>query len=256
MLPAGYPVDEHFNPPYNPWDQRMCIVPDGDLFRVIRDGRASVVTGHIATFTETGVLLETGRELEADIIVTATGLNVQALGGMTLTVDGKPVQPAGHVRLQGHDAVRRTELRIRFRLHQRVLDTEDRTGVRALHPAAALHGRPRLRHRAARRPTRTCRRRRSPNFASGYLTRALDRLPRQGNRAPWRISPTYSADVRLLRRGPVDDPELRFDRGKRNRPFGIRRWPRRMPTADRTAAPSGAGYRFRAQMVDHRQMVD
>ena len=88
MLPEGYPVDEHFHPPYDPWDQRMCIVPDGDLFRTIRQGKASVVTGHIETFTENGVLLKDGRTLEADIIVTATGLNVQTLGGMTLTVDG------------------------------------------------------------------------------------------------------------------------------------------------------------------------
>ena len=94
LLPAGFPVDEHFNPPYDPWDQRMCIVPDGDLFRVIRDGKASVVTGQIETFTENGVLLTDGRELPADIIVTATGLNVQALGGITLTVDGEPVQAA------------------------------------------------------------------------------------------------------------------------------------------------------------------
>src|SRR6202011_1367944 len=94
LLPEGYPVDEHFRPPYDPWDQRMCIVPDGDLFRVIRDGTASVVTGHIETFTEHGVLLKDGRELPADVIVTATGLNVHALGGVAPTVDGEPA-PAG-----------------------------------------------------------------------------------------------------------------------------------------------------------------
>ena len=92
MLPEGYPVDEHFNPPYGPWDQRLCAAPNGDLFRAIREGKASVVTDRITTFTEDGVLLESGRTLEADIIVTATGLNVQAMGGMTLTVDGQPVR--------------------------------------------------------------------------------------------------------------------------------------------------------------------
>ncbi|HVT69525.1 MAG TPA: NAD(P)/FAD-dependent oxidoreductase, partial [Trebonia sp.] len=101
LLPAGYPVDEHFRPPYGPWDQRMCIVPDGDLFRVIREGRASVVTGHIATFTEKGVLLTDGRDLEADIIVTATGLNVRPLGGITLTVDGDPVRAADRFVYKG-----------------------------------------------------------------------------------------------------------------------------------------------------------
>ncbi len=89
MLPADFPVDEHFSPPYDPWDQRMCMVPDGDLFRAIRDGKASVVTGQIGTFTENGVLLTDGRGVPADIIVTATGLNVRPLGGMTLTVDGR-----------------------------------------------------------------------------------------------------------------------------------------------------------------------
>ena len=82
QLPEGYPVDEHFNPAYNPWDQRLCAVPDGDLFGAISSGSASVVTDRIATFTETGILLESGRELDADIIVTATGLNVQLFGGI------------------------------------------------------------------------------------------------------------------------------------------------------------------------------
>ena len=101
QLPEGYPVDEHFNPPYGPWDQRMCMVPDGDLFRAIREGKASVVTGPIETFTENGVLLKDGRELPADIIVTATGLNVQALGGLALTVDGEPVRAADRYVYKG-----------------------------------------------------------------------------------------------------------------------------------------------------------
>lgn len=96
-LPAGYPVDEHFHPAYNPWDQRLCAVPDGDMFKAIADGAAAVVTDRIATFTETGILLESGRHLEADIIVTATGLNVQLFGGVTLTVDGTPVDLAATV---------------------------------------------------------------------------------------------------------------------------------------------------------------
>src|SRR6202048_328638 len=88
QLPAGFPVDEHFNPAYNPWDQRLCAVPDADLFKAIGDGKASVVTDKIVTFTETGIQLESGKQLEADIIVTATGLNVQLLAGMFMTVDG------------------------------------------------------------------------------------------------------------------------------------------------------------------------
>ena len=100
-LPKGYPVDEHFRPAYNPWDQRLCVVPDGDLFKAIRDGDASVVTDRIDTFTERGIKLESGRELEADIIVTATGLNLQAFGGMTMTVDGAEVNVADKVAFKG-----------------------------------------------------------------------------------------------------------------------------------------------------------
>lgn len=101
VLPAGYPVDEHFKPGYNPWDQRLCAVPDADLFAAISDGSAEVVTDRIVTFTETGILLESGRELDADIIVTATGLNIQLLGGMTLTVDGEAVDPAERIVYKG-----------------------------------------------------------------------------------------------------------------------------------------------------------
>lgn len=91
QLPAGYDVDTHFKPVYNPWDQRLCLVPDGDLFRAIRHQRASVATGRIATFTGHGVRLESGQEIAADIVVTATGLQLLALGGARLTVDGRDV---------------------------------------------------------------------------------------------------------------------------------------------------------------------
>ncbi|NUS41491.1 MAG: NAD(P)/FAD-dependent oxidoreductase, partial [Terrabacter sp.] len=94
QLPPGYAVDTHFKPTYDPWDQRMCLVPDGDLFRAIKDGRADVVTGRIATFTETGLELESGERLEADVVVTATGLNLQVFGGAELSVDGETVEPS------------------------------------------------------------------------------------------------------------------------------------------------------------------
>ena len=109
QLPAGYDVDTHFNPPYNPWDQRMCAVPDGDLFTTLRDGQASIATGGIRTFTEDGIELESGEHLPADIIVTATGLNLRWLGGMTLSVDGENGQHRRAVRLQGHDDLRRSQ---------------------------------------------------------------------------------------------------------------------------------------------------
>jgi cation diffusion facilitator CzcD-associated flavoprotein CzcO len=218
LLPEGFPVDEHFNPPYAPWDQRMCIVPDGDLFRVIRDGKASVVTGHIETFTETGVLLTDGRELEADIIVTATGLNVQALGGMTLTVDGEPVRAPERFVYKGMmlsgvpnfvfvfgytNASWTLKVGLVGEHFTRLLRYMDAHGYGVARPTAADAGMP------ARPFT---------EFASGYIKRALDQLPRQSSRAPWRISPTYNADVKLLRKTRVDDPELRFTRAKENVP--------------------------------------
>jgi monooxygenase len=213
MLPNGFPVDEHFNPPYNPWDQRMCIVPDGDLFRVIREGKASVVTGQIEAFTENGVLLKDGRALEADIIVTATGLTVQMLGGMTLTVDGNPVQAADRVVYKGMmlsavpnfvfifgytNASWTLKVSLLGEHFARLLRHMDAHDYDTVTPVADLS--------MATAPF--------TRFASGYIQRVLGQLPRQGTRAPWRIAPTYSADVKLLRRQSVDDPELRFARAK------------------------------------------
>ena len=92
QLPPGYDIDTHFKPAYNPWDQRMCLVPDGDLFAAISDGSADVVTDRIETFTEDGLRLESGAELEADVVVTATGLNLLPLGGIDLAVDGERIE--------------------------------------------------------------------------------------------------------------------------------------------------------------------
>jgi cation diffusion facilitator CzcD-associated flavoprotein CzcO len=211
QLPEGYPVDEHFNPPYGPWDQRMCMVPDGDLFRAIREGKASVVTGPIETFTEDGVLLKDGRELPADIIVTATGLNVQALGGLALTVDGEPVRVPDRYVYKGMmlsgvpnfvfvfgytNSSWTLKVGLACEHFVRLLTHMDARGYDVAWPDADEAGMP-------SRPFTA--------FGSGYIQRALDQLPRQGSRAPWRISPTYSADVKLLRKQPVEDPELRFE---------------------------------------------
>jgi cation diffusion facilitator CzcD-associated flavoprotein CzcO len=209
-LPAGYPVDEHFSPPYNPWDQRLCAAPGGDLFRALADGRASVVKDRIKTFTEDGVLLESGRELAADIIVTATGLNVQAMGGMTLTVDGRPVSLPGTVAYKGMMlsgvpnfayAIGYTNsswtLKVGLLCEHfcRLLRRMDELGAVSATPAVASTG-------MATRPFL--------DFGAGYIQRAIGSLPRQGDRAPWLTSLNYPGDVKLLRRLPVDDPELHF----------------------------------------------
>ncbi|GAA4388755.1 flavin-containing monooxygenase [Tsukamurella soli] len=208
-LPEGFPVDEHFNPPYNPWDQRLCAVPDGDLFKAIRNGSASVVTDRIATFTAAGVRLESGRELEADIIVTATGLNLQILGGMSLTVDGEPVTLSDTVVHRGtmFSGVPNLAIAIGYTNSSwtlkvgllceyfcKLLRHMDETGVDTAWAEAdpGMETRPLL------------------DFGAGYVQRSLDRLPKQGTAAPWLMSKGYQEDCRLLRDGEVADRHLHF----------------------------------------------
>jgi len=212
QLPEGYPVDEHFNPPYDPWDQRLCAVPDGDLFRAIRNGTADVVTDRIATFTEAGVLLESGRELAADVIVTATGLNVQAIGGISLTVDGEPVHLPDTVAYKGMmlSGVPNFVLAIGYTNSSWTL----KIGLLCEHFCRLLahmdaHGYDVARPQPSDpdMPTRPF-----LDFAAGYVQRAVDQLPRQGDRMPWLTSTSYSSDVKLLRADSVTDPELHLSR--------------------------------------------
>ena len=209
QLPEGYPVDEHFNPPYDPWDQRLCAVPDGDLFKAISRGQASVVTDRIVTFTETGIQLVSGRHLEADVIVTATGLNLQLLGGMALTVDGKPVSFPETVVYRGCmlSGVPNFSLAIGYTNSSwtlkvgllceyvcRLLAHMDAHGYDTAVPQAepGMPTRPLL------------------DFGAGYVQRSLDALPKQGPAAPWLMSKLYQDDVALLRTGSVTDEHLRF----------------------------------------------
>lgn len=212
QLPPGYPVDEHFNPPYDPWDQRLCVVPNGDLFRAIRTGAASVVTDRITTFTERGVLLESGREVEADVVVTATGLTVQAFGGAALTVDGEPVHLPDTVAYKGMmlSGVPNFAYAIGYTNSSWTL----KIGLLCEHFCRLLahmdaHGYDTCRPEVAdpAMPTRPF-----LDFAAGYIRRAVDQLPRQGDRMPWLTSMSYHSDVKLLRADSVVDPELRFSR--------------------------------------------
>jgi cation diffusion facilitator CzcD-associated flavoprotein CzcO len=209
-LPTGYAVGEHFNPPYHPWAQRMCIASDGDFFQSISDGSASVVTGAVESFTADGVRLADGREVPADVIVTATGLNVLPVGGMTLSADGEPVDVASAFAYKGMmlsgvpnftfvfgytNASWTLKVGLVAEHFSRLLAYLDAHGYDAVTPVPADPG-------MSAGPL--------VDFDPGYLRRAFGQLPRQGSRAPWRSSPDYGADVKLLRRGPVDGPELRF----------------------------------------------
>ncbi|GAA4604419.1 cation diffusion facilitator CzcD-associated flavoprotein CzcO [Actinoplanes octamycinicus] len=212
QLPAGFPVDEHFNPPYDPWDQRLCAVPDGDLFKAIRRGRASVVTDRITRFTPTGLLLDSGKHLDADIVVTATGLNVQAFGGVPVTVDGRPVALPDTVSYKGMmlSGVPNFAYAIGYTNSSWTL----KIGLLCEHFCRLL------RHMEAQgydicrpevadpdMPTRPF-----LDFGAGYIQRVVGQLPRQGARMPWLTSMDYQSDVKLLRADDVTDRELHFDR--------------------------------------------
>ncbi|SNT31685.1 Predicted flavoprotein CzcO associated with the cation diffusion facilitator CzcD [Asanoa hainanensis] len=210
QLPEGYPVDEHFRPPYNPWDQRLCLVPDGDLFKAIRAGTASVVTDRIETFTEDGILLGSGAELKADIIVTATGLQVQALGGVPLTVDGSPVNVADTIAYKGMmlSGVPNFAFIVGYTNSSWTL----KVGLLCAHFCLLLahmdkHGYELCRPEPADpdMPTRPF-----LDFGAGYIRRVIDQLPRQGDRLPWLTSMHYHTDVKILRADHVVDPELHF----------------------------------------------
>jgi len=220
-LPQGYDVDTHFNPKYQPWDQRLCLVPDADLFRAISSGRASVVTGEIETLTENGVRLRSGQELEADIIVSATGLQMLALGGVRLTVDGAPVIPGETFVYKGvmlgnvpnfafcvgytnASWTLRADLSSIF--FCRLLNHMHRHGYGACRPAcdsASLAARPLL------------------ELTSGYVQRAAANLPKQAAEKPWRIRQNYILDMLTMKLGRVDDGFLKFDGAFPARPAEI-----------------------------------
>jgi monooxygenase len=207
----NYDISTNFTPPYNPWDQRLCLVPDSDMFRVIRDGQANVVTDQIDSFTENGIRLKSGKELPADIIVTATGLNLQMLSGMALTVDGRAEQIGHHVLYKGimfsnipnvlmwfgyTNASWTLKADLTSEYACRLINHMDETNTKIVVPVLAderSHVEPFV-----------------ENFSSGYFARAMDQLPKQGKDYPWKLFQNYMKDVKLLRKGELADGVLRF----------------------------------------------
>lgn len=208
---VGDKVDmKHFTPSYNPWDERLCVVPDGDLFKVLRREQASIVTDHIETFTENGILLKSGEELEADIIITATGLEMQLLGDAELSVDGEPWDVSGafaYKALMFNDlpnaamifgytnASWTLKADISSEYICRLLKHMDRKGMRQCTP---------------RMPEDSVDEEPFIALESGYVKRALDRLPKQGSKAPWKLRQNYPYDLAMLRYSPVDDGVMEF----------------------------------------------
>jgi monooxygenase len=208
-LPAGYDVDKHFTPAYEPWDQRLCLVPEGDFFTAIRSGKADVVTDHIEAFTATGLRLRSGAQLAADVIVTATGLNLLPLGGIELTVDGAAVVIPERVAYKGMmlDGVPNLAFALGYTNASWTLKV-DRVSAyiaRLLH-SMKRDGQAIVTPRLPSEPMDT-----SPfiDMTSGYFHRSRASLPLQGDRAPWRLQQHYRKDAPLYR-GPDGDKELEF----------------------------------------------
>ncbi|MBZ5602977.1 MAG: NAD(P)/FAD-dependent oxidoreductase [Acidobacteriia bacterium] len=210
QLGPDFDIAKHFTPSYNPWEQRLCLIPDADMLKAIHSGRAGVVTDQIESFTEKGILLKSGQELEADIVVTATGLVMQAFGGAELSVDGQPVDPGKTLAYKGVMMSGVPNLASVFGYVNaswtlkadlicnyvcRLLNYMDRQGVRQVTPkaegetAAALF---------------------VEKFTPGYIRRALEHWPRQGTKSPWRVYQNYFRDTISLKWKSVDDGALEF----------------------------------------------
>lgn len=213
-LPKGFDVDKHFNPPYDPWDQRLCLAPDGDFFEAISSGAASVVTDRIARFSKRGIVLNSGEELEADIIITATGLNLRLFDGMPITVDGTKIDITDSFAYRGMllSGIPNWAMAIGYTTSSWTLKVSlmcryfidlvkhmDAKGYdRAM--AVADTG-------MDRRPIM--------DLQSGYAKRGARILPSQGPAKPWRMAMSYPEDAKALR-GPVFDEHLHFGSSARH----------------------------------------
>jgi len=209
-LPEGYDVEKHFGPSYNPWDQRLCLAPNGDLFKTIRKGNADVVTDTIETFVPEGIKLNSGEVLEADIIVTATGLNLRLFGGAAIRRNGEPVDLTKSMSYKGMmlsgmpnmaftigytNASWTLKADLVSEYVCRILNYMDANGFDTVvpeHPGNSVEERPLM------------------DFTPGYVLRALDSLPKAGSKTPWKLKQNYFLDIRMIRQGKVDDGALHF----------------------------------------------
>lgn len=219
QLGPNYDIATHFTPTYNPWDQRMCLVPDGDLFAAIRTGTANVVTDHIETFTETGIRLISGAELETDIIVTATGLQLKLIGGLDLVVDGKTIDLAQTTSYKGmmYSDVPNLATALGYTNASWTLKAD----LTSEYLCRLIN------HMDKRGYTSCTPRKRNPsmsnepllNFTSGYVLRGIDTFPKQGSKRPWKLYQNYVMDFVSLKFGALDDGSMEFSRrGKKLMP--------------------------------------
>jgi monooxygenase len=210
QLGADYDVTTHFTPRYNPWDQRVCLVPDGDLFKTLRSGNASVVTDHIDSFTERGIKLRSGQELEADLVVTATGLNLLVAGGAEISVDGVPIELSKTLIYKGmmFGDVPNAALAVGYTNASWTLKCD----LTAAYVCRLLNHMQETGMRQCTPRTKDAPRETVPflDFTSGYVQRAIDRFPRQGVKAPWKLYQNYARDLLTLRYDAVSDGVMEF----------------------------------------------
>ena len=205
-------IEQHFTPSYNPWDQRLCAVPDSDMFTAINEGRASIVTDHIAAFTSNGLKLQSGGEIEADIIVTATGLKLNAFGNAALSINGKPLRSGELMTYKGmmfanvpNIAVTTGYTNSSWTLKADLVSQYIARLMSYMDERDLVECMPVLNDPAAEKEDVI-------DFTSGYVTRARDILPKQGKRPPWRLAQSYPRDIARMRFGRIDDEVMRFRR--------------------------------------------
>ena len=213
-LPAGYPVERHFSPAYNPWDQRLCLIPDGDLFEAISSGTVAIATGEIERFVPEGMLLKSGETIPADIVVTATGLSMRLLGGIELEADGEAVRPADHFIYKGMMLSGVPNLFVSFGYTNASWtlrsDLTARAVCRLLRQMDAKR-----RKVCVANPPADLERRSIMELNSGYVQRATTVLPGQGDRQPWRVPQNYLKDLAAMTLSPIDEG-LEFVEGARD----------------------------------------
>lgn len=210
QLPDGYDIDTHFTPRYDPWDQRLCVVPDGDLFKAIRAGTASVVTDEVETFTPDGLRLRSGAELAADIVVTATGLELLFIGGIEIAVDGEALHLPDKLTYKGMmlEGVPNMALAVGYTNASWTLkcDLTCSYVTRLLNHMRSSG----LRQCTARNDDASVTAAPLLGLSSGYITRAADRFPRQGSKFPWQVHQSYLRDHRALKRQGIHDEAMVF----------------------------------------------
>ncbi len=214
-LGPDFDVDTHFTPRYNPWDQRLCLIPNGDLFAAINSGKASVVTDHIDAFTETGIRLKSGQEIDADIIVTATGLNLVTLGEVDIEVDGRSIDFSQTWTYRGMAYSDVPNLVTTFgyinaswTLRADLVSTYVCKLLNHMKATGTMQATPRLRDADRAMTPRPW----IEEFSAGYMERVMDRMPKQGDRDPWTNSQRYDLEKKIIGKKPVDDGVMTFTR--------------------------------------------